>query len=131
MILLFQAIRLAAWSLGTMMSLTCHSSIINLPGKCLHMSCFLQSIYHPVLLFKLLLLSVLSAIFLLQMVSQQREPSPLPLSSGNSGFSAESRLVCSLAHELICQLSLAHTNAPLLSIFAAARAPLLQRLNWL
>lgn len=81
MILWFQAIRL--WT-GCMeswkyeISVTCHSSIINLPGRSLHMLCFLLSIYHPALFSKLLLLPVLPAVLLLQMVSQQREPSPLP-----------------------------------------------------
>lgn len=92
------------------------------------MPCFLPSIYHPVLLSELLLLSVLSAVLLLQMVSQQREPSSPP-SPGNSRFSAESGLVCSLTHELICQLTLDHTNTMLLSIFAPAWAPMLRRLT--
>lgn len=109
-------------------SVTCHSSIINLPGKCLHMPCFLPSIYHPVLLPKLLLVSVLSAVLLLQMVSQQREPSSLLISPGNSRSSAESGLVCSLTHELICQLTLDHTNTMLLSIFPVAWTPLLRDL---
>lgn len=48
---------------------------------------------------------------------------------GNSKSTAESGQVCSLTHELICQLAPDHTNNMVLSIFAPAWAPMLQRLT--